>query len=85
MIDFIGDGISKDETLHQENYINLHTLIQVVDGTDATKLGDVGLFMYRMLVNKEYQKRECNYILFLNKSDHENFLTKAKILKRLED
>jgi hypothetical protein len=57
----------------------------VVDGTDATKLGDVALFMYRMLVSKSYQKRECNYILFLNKFDHENFLTKVKIVKRVED
>ena len=57
----------------------------MVDGTDPTKLGDAGLFMYRMLVNKEFQKRECNYILMLNKSDHENFLTRVKVIKRLED
>jgi hypothetical protein len=58
-------------------------LIQTLDGTDSTKLGDAALFMYRLLVSKAYQKQECNYILFLNKADNENFLTKAKIVKRL--
>ncbi len=69
-IDYCGDGISKDEILNFEKYLDVHTIIQVVDGTDSTKLGDVALFMYRLLVSKSYQKRECNYIVFLNKSDN---------------
>lgn len=55
----------------------------MVDGSDPKKLGDAGLFMYRMLVNKEYQKRECNYVLLLNKNDDENFLARVKLVKRL--
>lgn len=60
-------------------------MVHVIDGSDPTKLGDAALFLYRLLVSKAYQKRECNYVVFLNKSDEENYLTKAKIVKRLED
>lgn len=84
-IDYCGDNISKDEVLNPENYVNIHTLIHVIDGSDPTKLGDACLFLYRLLVSKAYQKRECNYVIYLNKSDEENFLGKAKIVKRLED
>ncbi len=65
--------------------MQIHTLVHVIDGTDSTKLGDAALFLYRLLVSKAYQKTECNYVIFLNKSDDENFLTKTKIVKRLED
>ena len=65
--------------------MNIHTLIHVIDGSDPTKLGDACLFLYRLLVSMAYQKRECNYVIYLNKSDEENFLGKAKIVKRLED
>lgn len=55
----------------------------MIDGADSTKLGDAALFLYRLLVSKAYQKRECNYVLYLNKSDEENFLGKVKVVKRL--
>jgi len=55
----------------------------VIDGSDPIKLGDASLFLYRLLVSKAYQKRECNYVIYLNKCDEENFLGKVKIVKRL--
>jgi len=56
-----------------------------VDGTDSRKLGDAALFIYRMLINKQFQKDPCNYIVFLNKEDERNFHGKEKLVKRLED
>ena len=62
-----------------------HTLVHVVDGTDSKKLGDAALFIYRVLVNKEYQKDPCNYLIFLNKTDAKGFHGLEKLVKRVED
>lgn len=37
------------------------------------------MFIYKMLVSKEYQKNNCNYIIFLNKKDLPGYLGKVKI------
>lgn len=50
-----------------------NTLIHVIDGSDSKKLGDAALFIYRVLVNKQFQKDPCNYVIFLNKNDLKGF------------
>lgn len=43
------------------------------------------MFLYKMLVSKDYQKNNCNYIIFLNKNDLTSYVGKAKIEQKLED
>jgi hypothetical protein len=57
----------------------IHTIIHIVDGTDSKKLGDVALFIYRVLINKKYQNDSCNYLIYLNKNDDKSFFGKTKI------
>lgn len=81
--DFIGDNLSKEELLSE--LPRFHTVIHVVDGTDSKKLSDAALFIYRMLINKVFQKDPCNYVLFLNKDDEKSFHGQEKLIKRIED
>lgn len=83
LCDFIGDNLSKDEVVGE--IVRFHTLVHVVDGTDSKKLGDAALFIYRVLVNKQFQKERCNYILLFNKSDLSTFHGQEKLAKRIED
>lgn len=57
----------------------------MIDGADSKKLGDAASFIYRVLVNKQFQKDSCNYILFFNKSDLSSFHSSEKLAKRIED
>lgn len=57
----------------------------MVDGADSKKLGDAALFIYRVLVNKHFQKDPCNYVVFLNKNDLKTFHGQEKLVKRIED
>jgi hypothetical protein len=34
----------------------IHTIVHVIDGTDSRKLSDAALFLYRVLINKKYQR-----------------------------
>lgn len=43
------------------------------------------MFIYKMLVSKDYQKNNCNYIIFLNKNDSPTYIGKTKIEQKLED
>ena len=79
----MGDNLSKEEIMNE--VARFHTLVHVVDGTDSKKLGDAALFIYRILINKQFQKEPCNYILFLNKSDEKGFHGLEKLVKRIED
>ena len=67
----MGDNLSKEEVTSE--IVRFHTLVHVVDGTDSKKLGDAALFIYRILVSKQFQKDPCNYLLFLNKNDEKGF------------
>lgn len=58
-------------------------LIHVIDGTDAHKIGDAAQFLYRVLLNKKYQRCRCHYVLLLNKEDDPGFLGRDRIIKRL--
>ena len=60
-------------------------MVHVVDGTDSKKLGDAALFIYRVLVSKQFQKEPCNYLVFLNKNDEKGFYGAEKLVKRIED
>lgn len=50
-----------------------NTIIHTIDGSDSKKLSDAALFIYRVLINKQFQKEGCNYIIFLNKEDEKGF------------
>jgi GTPase SAR1 family protein len=65
--DFMGDNLSKEEVLSE--LARFHILIHIIDGTDSKKLGDAALFIYRVLISKQYQKDPNNYLIFLNKED----------------
>ena len=43
------------------------------------------MFICKMLVSKDYQKNNCNYIIFLNKNDLPTYIGKTKIEQKLED
>jgi GTPase SAR1 family protein len=81
--DFIGDNLSKEEVISE--LPRFHTIVHVVDGVDSKKLSDAALFIYRMLINKVFQKDPCNYVLFLNKDDEKGFHGLEKLVKRIED
>jgi hypothetical protein len=81
--DFIGDNLSKEEVISE--LPRFHTIVHVVDGADSKKLSDAGLFVYRVLISKIYQKDPCNYILFLNKEDEKGFHGVERLVKRIED
>lgn len=83
LCDFMGDNLSKEEVIGEIARFN--TLIHVIDGADSKKLGDAALFIYRVLVNKQFQKDPCNYIIFLNKNDLKTFHGQEKLVKRIED
>ena len=63
----------------------MHCIVHVIDGTDDKTLADAAMFLYRVLVSKVYQKEECGYILFLNKSDATGYIEKAAAERKLED
>ena len=83
MVDYIGDNISKEEIL--ASFEDIHCLIHVVDGSDAKSLSDAAMFLYKVLVSKSYQKKECEYIIFLNKSDAKGYVGKSAAQKKIED
>lgn len=83
LCDFIGDNLSKEEIVNE--IARFHTLVHVIDGTDSKKLGDAALFIYKVLISKQYQKESCNYIIFFNKSDSSSFHGEEKLIKRIED
>ena len=83
LCDFIGDNLSKEEVIGE--IVRFNTLVHVVDGTDSKKLGDAAQFIYRVLVNKQFQKDPCNFIVFLNKNDLKTFHGQEKLIKRIED
>lgn len=83
MTDYIGDNISKEEILQRINEVKL--IIHVVDGTDEKTISDASMFMYKVLVSKEYQRNNCDYIIFFNKNDLPSYLGKAKLEQKLED
>ena len=55
----------------------------MIDGTDNKLISDAAMFMYKVLVSKEYQRNNCNYVIFLNKNDTEAYIGKAKISQKL--
>jgi len=57
----------------------------VIDGTDSKKLADAALFIYRVLINKQFQKDPCHYVIFLNKEDDKSFYGLERLTKRIED
>ena len=57
MVDYIGDNISKEEIL--ASFEDIHCVIHVIDGSDAKTLSDAAMFLYKVLVSKNYQKKEC--------------------------
>ena len=57
MVDYIGDNISKEEIL--TSFEDIHCVIHVIDGSDAKTLSDAAMFLYKVLVSKNYQKKEC--------------------------
>ena len=81
LIDYNGDNLSKEETLSGMD--SVHTIIHVIDGTNLKSLGDAAMFIYRVLINKSYQRNNCNYIIFLNKTDRKGFMGKEKAEKHL--
>ena len=83
LCDFMGDNLSKEEVIGELARFN--ALVHVIDGADSKKLGDAALFIYRVLVNKQFQKDPCNYVIFLNKSDLKSFHGQEKLVKRIED
>lgn len=83
LCDFIGDNLSKEEVVSE--IARFHTILHVIDGTDSKKLGDAALFIYKVLISKQFQKESCNYLLFLNKSDSSSFHGQEKLTKRIED
>lgn len=56
-----------------------------MDGTEEKTISDAAMFMYKMLVSKDYQKNNCNYIIFLNKKDEAGYLGRVKMEQKLED
>ena len=57
----------------------------MVDGTDEKTISDAAMFIYKMLVSKDYQKNNCHYIIFLNKNDLPNYVGRTKLEQKLED
>lgn len=57
---------------------SVHTIIHVIDGTSQKSFGDAAMFIYRVLVNKNYQKDNCNFVIFLNKQDSTGFIGKER-------
>lgn len=59
---------------------SIFCLVHLIDGTDLNSFTDAALFMYRVLINKAYQKGKCEYLVFLNKNDDKKYvgLNKAK-------
>jgi|688.fasta_scaffold277773_1 hypothetical protein len=37
------------------------------------------MFLYKVLVSKDYQKNNCNYIIFANKNDAPGFIGRVKL------
>lgn len=83
MIDYIGDNISKEQVL--QSLPQVHTIVHVIDGTDEKTFSDAAMFIYKVLVSKEYQRERGNYVVFLNKKDAGGYLGRAKIEHKLED
>lgn len=81
--DFIGDNVSKEEVLSE--LPRFYLLIHVIDGTDSKKLADAALFIYRVLINKQFQREPCHYIILLNKEDEQGFYGVERLCKRIED
>ena len=75
--------MSKEEVINE--LPRFHTIVHVVDGADSKKLSDAALFIYRILINKQFQKGPCNYVVFLNKNDEKGFHGSEKLIKRIED
>lgn len=67
LIDYNGDNISREEIL--SNIPSIYCIIHVIDGTNTYTFGDEAMFLYRVLVNKAYQRDSCHYVIFLNKKD----------------
>lgn len=65
--------------------MRFHTIVHVIDGTDSKKLSDAALFIYKVIINKLFQKDPSNYIVFFNKNDEKEFHGQEKLIKRLED
>lgn len=57
----------------------------MIDGTDEKTFSDAAMFIYKVLVSKEYQRERGNYVVFLNKKDAGGYLGRAKIEHKLED
>lgn len=56
-----------------------------MDGCDPKSFSDASMFIYRVLVSKEYQRHNCNYLIFLNKSDAPGYWGEARFRQKLED
>lgn len=76
MVDYIGDNISKEDVLQKIREV--YTIIHVIDGTDEKSISDAAMFIYKVLVAKEYLNNNCNYIIFLNKNDLPGYIGKTK-------
>lgn len=83
LIDYHGDGISKEEIINRIN--EMYCIIHIIDGSDDATFSDAAMFIYRVLISKSYQNRNCNYVVFLNKKDHKNYMGLIKARQRLED
>jgi signal recognition particle receptor subunit beta len=75
--------VSKEEVLSE--LPRFYVLIHVIDGTDSKKLADAALFIYRVLINKQFQREACHYIILLNKEDEQGFYGVERLCKRIED
>lgn len=67
LIDYNGDNLSREEIIASID--SIYCIIHVIDGTNTYTFGDEAMFLYRVLVNKAYQRDNCHYIIFLNKKD----------------
>ena len=81
IIDFIGDNVSREEVVSEMT--RFKAIVVVADGADSRKLSDTALFLYRILISKNYQKDPCPLILFLSKADLPNFHGEGKLVKRI--
>lgn len=43
------------------------------------------MFMYRTLISTNYQRRNCEYLIFLNKNDDKKFIGMNKTKQKIED
>ena len=54
LIDYNGDNLSKEEVIN--NIDSVHCIVHVIDGTNKKSFGDAAMFLYQVLVNKNFRR-----------------------------